>query len=89
VDYPSDKGEHMRMIFLKDAYAVRYRNARLCGDRILPAYVRSIGGSRHLSKEAAEAIEPTITGNVVEEQAPPIEPGTIKPPFACGPRALK
>jgi hypothetical protein len=89
VNYPSDEGEHMRMIFLKDAYGIRYRNARLCGDRIRPVYVRSIGGSRHLSKEAAEAIEPTITGNVVDEQAPPIEPGTTKAPFACGPRPLK
>jgi len=62
---------------------------RLSGERILPVLVQSIGGSRHLSKEAAEAIEPTITGNVVDEQAPPIKPGVTKPPFACGPRALK
>jgi len=89
VNYPSDRGEHMRMILLKDAYAVRYRNVRLSGERILPVLVQSIGGSRHLSKEAAEAIEPTITGNVADEQAPPIKPGITKPPFACGPRALK
>jgi len=44
---------------------------------------------RDRSKEAAEAIEPTVTGNVVDEQAPPIKPGITKPPFACGPRALK
>jgi len=89
VNYPSDRGEHMRMILLKDAYAIRYRNTRFSGDRIIPVYIRSIGGSRHLSKEAAEAIEPTVTGNVVDEQAPPIKPGVTKPPFACGPRALK
>jgi len=89
VNYPSDKGEHMRMLFLKDAYAIRYRNARFSGDRIIPVLVQSIGGSRHLSKEAAEAIEPTVTGSVADEQAPPIRPGITKPPFACGPRALK
>ena len=89
VNYPSDEGEHMRMIFLKDAYGIRYRNARLCGDRVRPVYVRSIGGSRHLSKEAARAIEPTVTGNVIGEQAPPIQPGVTEPPFACGPRPLK
>ncbi len=89
VNYPSDRGEHMRMILLKDAYAIRYSNARFSGGRIMPVLIQSIGGSRHLSKEAAEAIEPTVTGNVVDEQAPPIKPGITKPPFACGPRALK
>jgi len=87
VNYPTDRGEHMRMILLKDAYAVRYRNVRLSGDRIIPVYIRSIGGSRHLSKEAAGAIKPTIAGKVVAEQAPPIHPGITKLPFACGPRA--
>ena len=89
MNYPTDKGEHMRMILLKDAYGIRYRNVRLSGDRILPVYVRSIGGSRHLSKEAAEAIEPTIAGNVLDEPAPPIKPGVTKPPFDCGPRGPK
>jgi len=89
VNYPSDKGEHMRMILLKDAYAIRYRNARFFGDRIMPVHIQSIGGSGHLSKEAAEAIDPSVAGNVADEQAPPIKPGITKPPFACGPRALK
>jgi hypothetical protein len=89
VDYPSDDGEHMRMIFLKDAYSIRYRNARLSGDRIRPVYVSSIGGSRHLSEEAAQAIERTVTGNVVDEPAPPIKPGVTKVPFACGPQTKR
>jgi hypothetical protein len=89
VDYPSEDGEHMRVILLKDAYSIRYRNARLSGDRIRPVYVSSIGGSRHLSEEAALAIERTVTGNVLDEPAPPIEPGVVKAPFACGPRALE
>jgi hypothetical protein len=88
VNYPTEDGEHMRMIFLKDAYAVRYRNARFSGDRIMPVYIRSIGGSRHLSKEAAQAIEPTVSGNVLSEPAPRIKPGQIEVPFACGPRPL-
>jgi hypothetical protein len=89
VDYPSDDGEHMRMIFLKDAYSIRYRNARLSGDRIRPVYVSSIGGSRHLSEEAAQAIKRTVSGNVVNEPVPPIEPGVTKVPFACGPQPLE
>ena len=89
VDYPSEEGEHMRMILLKDAYAIRYRNARLFGDRIMPVYVRSIGGSRHLSKEAAAAIDHSVTGNVLDEPAPPIEPGVTEVPFACGPQAVE
>lgn len=87
VNYPSEEGEHMRAIYLKDAYSIQYRNARLSGDRIRPVYVASIGGSSHLSKEAAEAIEPTITGNVLAEPAPPIEPGDTEVPFACGPQS--
>ena len=75
------------MIYLKDAYAIRYRNVRLFGDRIRPVYVRSIGGSRHLSKEAAEALDQSIAGNVLDEPAPQIKPGETEVPFACGPRA--
>lgn len=86
VNYPSDEGEHMRMIYLKDAYSVRYRNARFSGDRIRAVYVSSIGGSSHLSKEAAEAIDHSVTGNVVAESAPPIKPGVKEVPFDCGPR---
>jgi hypothetical protein len=89
VDYPSDDGEYMRMILLKDAYSIRYRDARLSGDRIRPVYVNSIGGSRHLSTEAALAIQRTVTGNVLEKPAPPIEPGMVEVPFACGPQKLE
>ncbi len=89
VNYPSEDGEHMRMIFLKDAYSIRYRNARLAGDRIKPVQISSIGGSRHLSKEAALALEHTVTGNIVEEPAPPIEPGKTTVSFACGPQVME
>ena len=86
VNYPSDEGEHMRMLHLKDGYAIRYRNARFLGERIRPVYIDSIGGSRHLSKEAAEAIEPTVTGNVLDEPAPQVKPGITAVPFDCGPQ---
>jgi hypothetical protein len=76
------------MILLKDAYSIRYRNARFSGDRIQPVYVYSIGGSRSLSKEAADALDRTISGNVLDEPAPPIKPGVRKVPFACGPQPL-
>ena len=89
MDYPTEEGEHMRVILLKDAYAIRYRNARLFGDRVMPVYVRSDGGSRHLSKEAAEAIDHSVTGNVLDEPAPLIEPGVTEVPFACGPQAVE
>jgi len=89
VNYPSNDGEHMRMIHLKDAYAIRYRNTRLFGDRITPVSIDSSGGTKFLSQEAAEAIEPTITGNIIDEPAPRVEPGVTDVPFACGPRALQ
>ena len=89
VNYPSKQGEYMRAIYVKDAYDVRYRNLRLSGERIRPVYVRGIGGSRHLSKEAAEAIDHSVTGTVSDEPAPPIEPGQTDVPFECGPQAGK
>jgi hypothetical protein len=89
VNYPSEDGEHMRMILLKDAYSIRYRDARLSGERIKPVQISSIGGSRHLSEEAARALEHTVTGNIVEEPAPPIRPGITEVPFACGPQAME
>ncbi len=89
VNYPSEDGEYMRAILLKDAYAIRYRNARFSGERIQPVYIHSIGGSRHLSKEAAKAIKPTISGNVLDEPAPPIKPGQREVSFQCGPQPLK
>ena len=87
VDYP-EQGEHMRLILLKDAYAIQYRNARLFGDRIKPVLIHSIGGSSALSKEAADAIDRSVTGNILDEPAPPVEPGVTKVPFACGPQPL-
>jgi hypothetical protein len=89
VNYPSEDGEHMRMILLKDAYSIRYRNARLLGDRIKPVQISSIGGSRHLSQEAAEALKRTVTGNIIDMPAPPIKPGIMELPFECGPRVLE
>lgn len=86
VNRPSKAGEHMRAIHLKDAYGIRYRDLRLLGGRIKVVRHGSIGGSRHLSKEAAEAIDHSVTGNVLEEPAPPIQPGQRDVPFACGPQ---
>jgi hypothetical protein len=88
VNYPSRQGEYMRAIYVKDAYDVRYRDLRLSGERIRPVYVRSIGASRHLSREAAQAIDHSVTGNVVDEPAPEIEPGMTDIPFKCGPQPL-
>ena len=85
VNYPSGKGEHMRLILFKDAYDVRYSNIRFSGDRILPVQIGSIGGSNHLTKEAAQAIKPTISGNISKEPAPPIQPGQTDIPFKLGP----
>ena len=85
VDYPSESGEVMRAIYLKDAYSIRYRNASFFGDRIKPVYIRSIGGSRHLSKEAADALEPTISGTVAGP-AQPAKPGDRSIPFKYGPQ---
>ncbi len=76
----------MRIIYVKDAYAIRYRNIRLCGDRIMPFYVRSMGGSGELSKEAAQALDHSVTGNVLPEPAPAVKPGVTAVPFACGPQ---
>ena len=91
VNYPRQQGEgeHMRMIFLKDAYDIRYKDARLFGDRIMPYVVDSIGGSRALSQEAADALDHSITGNVLDEPAPAIEAGVTDVSFDCGPRTLK
>lgn len=89
VNYPSEDGEFMRMVLLKDAYAIRYQNIRFSGERIQPVYINSIGGTRHLSKDAAEAIKPTISGNVLDEQVPPIQPGQTGVSFKYGPQPLK
>lgn len=85
VDYPQ-QGECMRIIYVKDAYAIRYRNIRFLGDRIMPVYVRSMGGSRELTKEAADALDHSVTGNVLAEPAPAVKPGVTAAPFACGPQ---
>ena len=79
----------MRLILLKDAYGIRYRDARLFGDRIKPVLIHSIGGSNALSKEAADAIDRSVAGNVLDEPASPIEPGVTEAPFACGPQAVE
>ena len=78
----------MRMILLKDAYAIRYRNARLSGDRIMPVLIHSIGGGKALSQQAADSIDSTATGNILDQPPPPIEAGDTKIPFACGPQPL-
>ena len=86
VNYPSNKGEHMRLILFKDAYDVRYSNIRLSGERINPIQIGSIGGSNHLTQEAANAIKPTISGTISKEPAPPIKPGQTDIPFPIGPQ---
>ena len=86
VDYPSEEGEHMRMIFLKDAHSVRYLNVRLSGERIRPVLVRP---GRSLCKGASEALDRTVTGNVLDEPAPPIKPGVTEVAFDCGPQPLQ
>jgi len=86
VNYPTNRGEYTRFIHLKDAYDIRYRNICFFGKRIMPVYVDSIGGSRHLSKEAAESINHSVTGNVLDKPAPPVRPGVTAIPFACGPQ---
>jgi len=95
-NYPTEKGEHMRGIFLKDAYGIRYRNMRLSGERIMPVYVQSGADGywgKRLGKDAKDALRSLhqmkgglITGNVLEEPAPPIKPGVTEVPFSCGPQ---
>jgi hypothetical protein len=85
VDYPK-KGEHMRMLLLKDAHSIRYRDIRFLGERIRPYHIGSIGGSKDLSKEAARALNRTVSGNILPAPAPLIQPGITKPPFVVGPR---
>ena len=97
VNYPTEKGEHMRAIFLKDAYAIRYRNMRLSGERIMPVYVQCVAATdwgKRLGEEAKDAVHALhqmketdiITGNTLDKQAPPIKPGATYIPFSCGPR---
>jgi len=88
VDYPK-KGEHMRLILLKDAYDIRYKNARVFGDKIMPVLIHSIGGSKALSKEAADAIDRNVTGNILDKPASPVKPGDTTVPFVCGPQAVE
>ena len=42
-----------------------------------------------LSNEATDAIDRSVTGNILDEPAPPIEPGVTEVPFACGPQAAE
>lgn len=79
-------GEHMRMLLLKDAHSIRYKDIRFLGDRIKPYHIGSIGGSSNLSQEAARALKRTVTGNILAEPAPPIPAGVTKPPFPFGPQ---
>ena len=40
-------------------------------------------------RQAADAIDRSVTGNVLDEPAPLIEPGVTEVPFACGPQAVE
>jgi len=87
VDYPQ-QGEHMRIILLKDAHNVRYKDVRLFGDKIMPVLIHSIGGSKSLSREAANSIDRSVTGNILKHPVTPPKPGDTTVPFACGPQPL-
>lgn len=87
VDYPR-QGEHMRIILLKDAYGVRYSDIRLVGERIMPVLINSIGGSEKLSKDAADALDRQVTGNIVDKKTTPPVPGDKSIPFLYGPVSL-
>ena len=50
--------------------------------------LHSIGGGKALSNEAADAIDRSVTGNILDKSAPSVEPGDTKVPFACGPQTL-
>lgn len=89
VDYPTKEGEHMRIILLKDAYDIRYKDARLFGDRIMPVLIHTIGGGKALSKEAADAIDRKATGDILKKPAIPPKRGDKTVPFACGPQPLE
>ncbi len=89
VNYPTDDGEYMRIFLLKDAHSIRYRNLRFSGERIKTAYIRSNGGTSHLSAESGKALDHDITGNILDKPAPPIKPGQTEAPFACGPQPLE
>jgi len=89
VNHPTGKGEHMRMILVKDAYDIRYKDARIFGDRVMLVHVSSIGGSGHLSKEAAGGITLGITGNLLQQPAPALKPGLRKASFVFGPQSMK
>ena len=79
----------MRMIYLKDAWNVRYKDARIFGDKFMPVYIRSIGGGNSLTKEAANAIDGKVTGNILGKPATLPKPGDTTVSFACGPQPLK
>ena len=96
-NHPSKEGEHMSAIFLKDAYNIRYRNMRLSGENILPVRVASVADGywgMRLGEEAKAALHALhqmkkadlITGNILDDAAPPIKPGVTEAPFAYGPR---
>ncbi len=86
VDYPSRNKEHMRMLFVKDAYAIQYKDIRFHGDQIMPYKISSIGNTKNLSREAAHAIERTVTGNILAKPAPRVRAGITTVPFAVGPQ---
>lgn len=85
-DYPSFEKEHMRMFLIKDAYNIRYKGIRFANDRIKAVHTSSIGGSKHLSREAARAIQRSVEGNILDDLAPKPKPGQKSVPFHVGPK---
>ena len=87
VNYPTQAGEYMRLLLVKDAHSIRYRNIRFQGERIMPVYFHSGGGTRYLSEEAASVVNYGVHGTIAGP-APTAKPGVKEAPFACGPQPL-
>ena len=91
VNYPTAAGEHMRMIHMKGAHSIRYRNARSFGERIQVVAIQNVFevyGAAALSKEASDKLHQSVWGTV-GGAATPSRPGATATPFACGPRPLE
>ena len=81
--------QKMRMLLVKAAHSVHYRNARFFGDDIqlvgiFNAY--KLSGGKNISKEAFEALNYNIGGTVAGPDAPE-KPGETGVSFTYGPQA--
>ncbi|MGJ8641202.1 MAG: right-handed parallel beta-helix repeat-containing protein [Opitutaceae bacterium] len=92
VNYPGRSREHMRMLYLKDGYNIRYRNVQffgvafsIFGSRFSPIKISS-SGVKHLSKQAIMALDRTVEGNIVKKDKPKFVAGDCEIPFKVGPK---